>query len=125
MRPELTERLVVRHPALLAMPIGTVIAQRGIECGNGWHGLIDDTLTAIEKHCASIGTEPPGITQIKEKLGLLRIYFRPYDEGIGSILHAAEQRSASICEQCGRPGKLVNGQYIHVTCGHDHDDERS
>ena len=125
MRPELTEGLVARHPALLSMPKGTVIAQRGIECGDGWHDLIDDTLTAIEKHCASIGSKPPGITQIKEKLGLLRIYFRPYDEGIEAILHAAEQRSASICEQCGRPGKLVIGQYIHVTCGHDHDDERS
>ena len=104
MSTELTQRLVARHPALLAMPEDSVVPQRGVECGDGWHDLIDEARTAIEKHCASINTKPPGVLQIKEKLGLLRVYFRPYDDVIGSILHAAERNSAMSCEQCGRPG---------------------
>ena len=125
MSPELTKRLVARHPALLAMPEDSVISQRGVECGDGWHDLIDEALTAIEKHCAPINAKPPGVLQIKGKLGLLRIYCRPYDDVIGSIIDDAERNSAMTCEQCGRPGKLVKGPHIHVTCGHDHHDGRS
>ena len=124
MRPDLTNRLVARHPALLAMPTGSVIAHRGIECGDGWHDLIDETLTAVEKHCVSIGSEPPRTLQIKEKLGLLRIYVRLYDDAIRSILDDAERKSAMICERCGRPGKLVSQPFLHVTCGNDRLDER-
>ena len=124
MSPELTKRLVARHPALLAMPEDSVISQRGVECGDGWYDRIDDALTAIEKHCATINAKPPAILQIKQKIGLLCIYFRPYDEIIRSIIDDAERNSAMTCEQCGRPGKLVKGRHIRVTCGYDQPDGR-
>ena len=124
MSPELTKRLVARHPALLAMPEDSVILQRGVECGDGWYDLIDGALTAIEKHCATVNAKPPAILQVKQKIGQLRIYFRPYDEIIRSIIDDAERKSAMTCEQCGRPGKLVKGPHIRVTCGRDHHDGR-
>ena len=125
MSPELTKRLVARHPALLAMPEDSVILQRGVECGDGWYDLIDGALTAIEKHCATVNAKPLAILQIKQKIGLLRIYFRPYDEIIRSIIDDAERNSAMTCEQCGRPGRLVEGSYRRVTCGRDHHDSRN
>ena len=117
MSPEKTARLIERHPELLAVPPDTVIAQRGIECGDGWFGLIDDAFTAIEAHCESNGLPVPAITQVKEKFGKLRVYVKPWDKGIASILDTAERKSAEICEQCGRPGRLVATPYLHSSCG--------
>ena len=118
------DKLVARYPVLLSKPSNSVIAHRGIECGDGWYELVDATLTAIETHCASMGSSLPAITQIKEKFGLLRIYFAPWDEAIRSILDSAEQKSAAVCERCGRPGRLARSPYLHVTCGCDHADGR-
>ena len=72
MSPELTKRLVARHPALLAMPEDSVISQRGVECGDGWYDLIDEALTAIEKHSATVNAKPPAILQVKQKIDDLR-----------------------------------------------------
>ena len=118
----MADKLVALHPVLLSKPQNSVIAERGIECGKGWYALIDATLAATEKHCAFTGSSLPAITQIKEKFGLLRIYFTPCDDAIRSILDAAEQKSAAICERCGRPGSLARSPYLHVTCGSDHVD---
>ena len=117
MSPDPTQKLLARHPALLIVPPKSVIAARGIECGDGWFELITETLSAIESHCANVGSTLPQITQIKEKFGKLRIYFTPWDDGIGSLLDAAEHKSATICERCGRPGKLVGQPFPHSTCG--------
>ena len=63
-------------------------------------------------------------TQIKERFGLLRVYFRPWDDAIRQILDAAEQKSATCCEKCGRSGKIICRPSLRVTCGSDHDDGR-
>ena len=124
MSPDLASRMVARHPVLPAMPYDTAIGDRRIECGDGWYDLIDETLTAIEKHCAANGSNLPAITQIKERFGLLRVYFRPWDDAIRQILDAAEQKSATCCEKCGRSGKIMSRPSLRVTCGSDHDDGR-
>ena len=116
MSPTLTLQLVGRHPTLLSLPNGSVIAQRGIECSDGWYGLIDKTLSEIEGRRVSVDSSPPAITQIKEKFGLLRVYTMPSDEPIRAILDAAEQASATCCEQCGREGKLVATPFSQVRC---------
>ena len=117
MSPEKTARLIELHPQLLAVPPDAVIAQRGIECGDGWFGLIDKALIAIEAHCVSHGLPVPALTQVKEKFGKLRVYIKPWYKGIASILDTAEQTSTSICEQCGRPGRLVATPYLRSSCG--------
>ena len=87
------------------MPNGSAIAQRGIECGGGWYGLIEELLTGIDHHCAAFGCTPPAVTQIKEKFGLLRVYTTRSDDPIRAVVSAAEQRSATCCERCGAQGR--------------------
>ena len=116
MNSTLAQELVNRHPALLSMPHDSVISQRGIECGDGWYGLIDEMLTAIENHCSAAGAAMPAVLQIKEKFGLLRVYLTPSDDAIRAILDAAEHKSATSCERCGRDGKFVASPFPRVRC---------
>ena len=125
MNPNLTRKIVAQHPTLLSLPKRSVVAHRGIECGDGWYDLIDDTLSRIEQHCATNGSGLPAITQIKEKFGSLRIYLTPTTDAFMSILTAAERKSATICEQCGRPGTLVSAPFPHATCGSNHNGSRN
>ena len=62
MSPSLTLQLGALHPILLAKPDGSVIAERGIECGDGWYDVIDEMLIAIESHCVAVGFSPPAVT---------------------------------------------------------------
>ena len=116
MNANLTRLLVQRHPALLAMPNRSVIAQRGVECGDGWHDIIDEMLTAIENHCSAAGAAPPAVLQIKEKFGLLRVYLTPSNDAIRAIVDAAEQKSATWCGRCGRAGKFVTTPFPQIRC---------
>ena len=120
MNPILTQQLIARHPALLSMPKRSVIAQRGVECGDGWHRIIDDMLTEIARHCTAIGSSPPAVLQIKSKFGLLRVYVTPSDDPIQAILNDDEQKSATCCERCRRAGKLVASPFPRVTCARCH-----
>ena len=116
MSPRLTCQLAAVHPILLAMPNESVIAERGIECGEGWYALIDELLNGIERHCPDAGSSTRVVTQIKEKFGLLRVYATPSDDAIKVILDATEQKSATCCEQCGRDGQLLTSPFPQVRC---------
>jgi len=72
----------------------------GVECDNGWYDLIDDLLSRIG---------PVNVHQIKQKFGMLRFYCDSDSKEMSNIydlIHEAEAKSATICEQCGKPGKL-------------------
>jgi hypothetical protein len=98
---------ITRHPAWFER------SRIDIEDGHeGWRQLIDDAFTSAEK----IVSDRPGaiieITQVKEKLGALIIYFRqeglPSDASIRlrEIMHAARARSLHVCEICGAQAHL-------------------
>ncbi|WP_294542010.1 hypothetical protein [uncultured Rhodoblastus sp.] len=96
-----------------------------IEGGHeGWRQLIDDVFTAAEQ----ILSDNPGalfrITQVKEKLGALTIYFR--HEGLPAadvdrlrgIKFIARERSLHVCEICGAPANLgALDSCLSVRCG--------
>lgn len=79
------------------------------ECGEGWYDLIEDTLDKIyliDKYLL--------LLQVKEKLGLLEIYYSTgYEtdslpaQQIRDIVEDARERSGRTCEDCGLPGTLV------------------
>lgn len=73
------------------------------ECGPGWKSLIDPIVTRANDMGATI-------TQIKEKFGLLRIYFDPghadCDE-LEDMVDQAELDSATRCEMCGEPAHMM------------------
>jgi hypothetical protein len=89
----------------------------------GW----DDLLLEVNRELAVLD---PGyeINQVKEKFGGLRYYFtcseELYNTDEGStvreemhrIAGEAEEKSATICEYCGRPGKSRSGGWIKTLC---------
>ncbi len=68
-----------------------------IRCDDGWHDILAYLFAEWERK------QLPPITQIKEKFGLLRIYFTDRLNSTARELAChAEERSASTCEGCGR-----------------------
>jgi hypothetical protein len=88
----------------------------GFECGDGWLGLLDGTLSLIQKKIEENGVEV-NLFQVKEKLGLLRIYYRGGDDFTRTAVDIAEIVSGNICELCGRQGEFQNLQgWIQTRC---------
>ncbi len=92
--------------------------QRGFVCGDGWFELIYTLCQDIEAVACQNGLTPdspewPKCRQVKEKFGSLRFVVFAVDgltglnERISELRLAALNQSLQICEQCGRPGKLV------------------
>ena len=69
----------------------TPIELFGIECGNGWHPLLEPICEYILKYNSG----------------------KDGREHIELLISDAEQKSKTICETCGNPGILrnVNGWY--------------
>lgn len=92
------------------------------EFGDGWLDLVNDTLHSI------VTLDPHyEVLQIKQKYGELRWYGESsYEYGtpkamvIGSLVNDAEQRSKTICEQCGLPGKLQSKNRWYFTACDKH-----
>ena len=106
----------------------------GFEHDDGWYDLLDDLMGKIEKIDVN---KTLRITQIKEKFGGLRFYTcnsptRMDIIGVGSfeteksadgeqiseLIHETEEKSYSICEVCGKPGKLcaTKGLWYKTVC---------
>lgn len=76
----------------------------GFECGDGWLGILEGTLSLIQKNSERSEVRV-NIRQIKEKFGQLRIYYRGGDEITRVVVEIAEIVSGGICELCGRQGE--------------------
>jgi len=63
---------------------------------------------------------PVTFGQIKEKFGTLCIYWSGGDEFVDGAVDMAEKMSAITCEECGMPGKIRRGGWIHVSCDKCH-----
>lgn len=98
-----------------------------IETNNGWFDLINNLCNEINTIYEASDSEIDIIPiQIKEKFGTLRFYYSyiNYDKEMSNIhtkvdeaVRKYEKMSASICEICGKPGRLslVDG-YIKILC---------
>lgn len=95
-----------------------------IECGDGWYGLIRKLAMDIESVAADGGIDPaseswPLCRRIKQKFGSLRfvvfaVQGHPnVSERIAELRNTALERSLSVCEECGQPGRLVD---LRVVC---------
>lgn len=87
MSPELEEELFSRFPALFEnrkhrhSPMVF-----GCEHGDGWHGIIRSACRAISFRQANAGRSDFRFSQVKEKWGVLRIYYSGGDEFCGRDL---------------------------------------
>lgn len=91
--------------------------------GPGWASLIDEVYDAKPDWIR--------IEQVKEKYAGLRIYFGSvnarYDEAsreatetawniFDQLIDAVEERSYTMCEECGQPGVVRDGSWLVTSC---------
>ena len=90
----------------------------GVDVGDGWYSLLDEV-------CAKLVALHPNIRadQVKEKYGTLRFYIGSEGEVPHDIMDKAydleieyENRSATICEDCGQPGLLRGSGWVRTLC---------
>lgn len=103
----------------------------GISCEDGWFDLISqlsEKLTNIcKKHNVIIR-----FAQIKNKFGLLRIYYdsegeysQDVSDHVYSLVNAVESMSGTICELCGQEGKKGGSAWAEVLCSNCREKFRS
>lgn len=97
------------HKSLFESPMAF-----GFECGDGWSNLIYSLCKDIE-----LALEPNDefeVKQVKEKFGGLRFYYSGGNEKINKLVDEAEEKSYTICEMCGKPGKLIDDGWLQTLC---------
>jgi hypothetical protein len=89
--------------------------QIGVDCPSGWFDLIDRVCAQLEQFAkaqqacgVSIGSLPQ-LRDIKEKHGLLCIYFSGDDPRIDTLLLEAEEESKRLCAICGKQATTRRG----------------
>ena len=92
------------------------------DVGEGWKDLCIRTFEKIADAYIKYDTELQrfALIQMKEKFGGLRIYLGGmatglYDE-VYDIVSNAEEESYTICEKCGKPGKLRDTGWMKTLC---------
>lgn len=120
MNDELTKRLLDDFPKLFRNRDKSSM-QDGFRCGDGWFDLIYKLSQDIEAVAHKGGLNPdspewPWCRGVKEKLGSLRFRVFAVDElrdvyeRINDLIQAASAQSLQVCEECGAPGALYDGQ---------------
>lgn len=79
------------------------------DCNEGWRGIIEPLIKELAEHDGDI-------FQIKEKFGGLRFYYFGGNEDFRKKVDKAEEKSYTICEYCGKPGRLRYGGWIKALC---------
>ena len=99
---------------------GAKITYRGhFSVGDGWLDLVKDLIDQL----ISLGWNK-SVTQVKEKFGGLRFYICSSTDEIDSTIDLFEQVSYTICEDCGKEGKLRNDLHWIRTLCDEHYSER-
>ena len=119
MKPELTQKLYDKYPSLFRgkdESVMTNLMPFGLECGDGWYSIVDQTCAHLLQLADYEGNYPK-FMQIKEKFGGLRMYLTEYTELQYIIVNYAEKQSYNICETCGEDGHIRSSKYwIHTLC---------
>lgn len=92
--------------------------------GVGWHQLIIELVQEIEKvyEKNNLGILEFRINEIKEKYGTLIMSVSSSLMEVHEIIMDAENRSESICEYCGKKGRLRLNRHWNLTLCDDCDD---
>lgn len=92
----------------------------GIECGEGWYGIIAALIRYIEDYNEkNTDVEPIRVQQIKEKFGELRFYTNYYTHDLNELISEAEEVAWNTCETCGSTKNIGHTMgWISVVCPH-------
>ena len=122
MSPEKTQELFDRFPELYrgrSKPPTESLMCFGFECGGGWFNLLvglSQRIDDLAKAAGLSGDDYPEAVQVKEKFGGLRFYTNGVPDAVNNAIDEACERSLSICEVCGRPGRQTGGGWIRTLC---------
>lgn len=89
----------------------------GAWCGDGWVPLIESLIIDL----IALGWNRK-LDQVKEKFGSLRFYIDDSElsqatrEVVYQRIAEAEDRSCSVCETCGEPGKIHGSYWLKTVC---------
>jgi ribosomal protein L37AE/L43A len=116
MNNELTKELVNACPSLY-------IKGMGFQCSDGWFDLVKELSLKLEKVINKLpGRDNYYAVQVKEKFGTLRVYLSSVTNEINDIIYEYEEKSASICEECGQPGepRETRNHWYYTACNKCH-----
>ena len=123
MRDDLEIQLVTECPNLYRDVNGNLQEPGttwGIECLDGWFGILHDASLELERLIADIPEEHRAdyrALRVKEKFGLLRIEMFYVSDEMLRIIDRAGEKSAVVCEVCGEVGELYGvGGWNYVAC---------
>ena len=85
----------------------------GFECGDGWYQLLYDLSQELESYLAVHPDLDFDVVQVKAKAGSLRFRLNGRDAAVLEMVARAERRADTMCELCGKPGRL----YGHIVPG--------
>ncbi len=92
----------------------------GIDCGDGWYGLIDRLCAAIQAHVDNRQGKIQQVEalQVKEKFGTLRFYVSGADEAVNMMIGRSVYQSSITCEVCGATegAKTSNKGWMKTLC---------
>lgn len=87
--------------------------------GDGWYDLIFDLSKKLELMILLLPEEQRKemkASQVKEKFGGLRFYMTLYNEEFQKLIREAQNKSFHICEECGKPGQLIQAGWLYTSC---------
>lgn len=116
MSPEKEQQLIDKYTKLFCVDPHTSIVLFGFECDDGWYDLLDNMLNKL------YALENVTIYQIKEKFGGLRVYACGPKKAF-DITDKTEKTAETICEVCGKKGKLCDKHGWYKTLCPEHQKE--
>ncbi len=133
MKPANEIKLYDKYPTLFfdnigeRGPKGTLY---GFDCGDGWLSLIIEACDYIVNYESAHPEEVKKVghihfVQIKEKFGTLTIYVDQAPEEVIAFLDDVRKRSKTVCEHCGKAGKIRPGGWIMCLCDECHGEPRA
>lgn len=79
--------------------------------GPGWASLIHHIFDTLENIKGTVK-----IVQVKEKFAGLRVYTDYMNDELEAVIRQAERESFTICEECGKPGKVRGRSWYYTSC---------
>lgn len=128
MSPELDKELCEKYTDIMAeRHLGAMQTAMcwGFDHDDGWYKILDTAMHLIQSHIdveKRRGKEIDQVVfeQVKEKFGMLTIYYRGGDDYIRGVLRMAEAMSQCTCEICGSPGYSNKKGWIKTLCNEHH-----
>ena len=82
-----------------------------VSCPLGWMDMVIE----LTEKCLKLQPDLQ-ILQIKSKFGGLRFYVGSALNEVHDLIDEAENKSYSLCEECGMPAKSVNLGWVYTVC---------